>query len=75
MDYINQNRHACVNKDLLQLMEDEHKAHGTCFFGLGNLNKMKQLDEGGKEIACLVSENEFLTGPHCSSKEIELLNH
>lgn len=60
MDYINQKRHAGVNKDLVQLMEDEHKAHGTRFFGLGNLNKMKQLNEGGEEIARLVSENEYL---------------
>ena len=60
MDYIKESRHAKVNADIVKLIEREHKERGTRYFGLGNLNKMKQLNEGGTEIARLVEENEYL---------------
>lgn len=60
MDYIRESRHAAVNADIVKLVEREHKERGTRYFGLGNLNKMKQLNEGGTEIARLVMKNEYL---------------
>lgn len=60
MDYIRTSRHATVNADIVKLIEREYKEKGTRYFGLGNMNKMKQLNEGGTEIARLVMENEYL---------------
>lgn len=60
MDYIRKSRYASVNGDIVKLIEREHKAHGTRYFGLGNLNKMKQLNEGGVEVVRLVQDNEYL---------------
>ena len=60
MDYLLPSRHAKVNRDIVKLIEQEYKAHGTRYFGLGNMNKNKQLNDGGNEIVRLVRENEFL---------------
>lgn len=60
IDYIKENRYDAVNKDIIKLMKKEHKTKGTRYFGLGNLNKMKQLNDGGVEIAKMVAEDEYL---------------
>jgi len=60
MDYIRESRRAAVNADIVGLIEREHRERGTRYFGLGNLNKMKQLNEGGAEVARLVTESEYL---------------
>jgi hypothetical protein len=44
----------------VELIRTEYKTKGTRYFGLGNLNKMKQLNDGGKEIVKLVENDEFL---------------
>lgn len=50
MDYIKESRHAKFNADIVKLIEREHKERGTRYFGLGNLNKMKQLNEGERRL-------------------------
>lgn len=60
MDYMNKRRYSGINKDIIDLMEREYKACGTRYFGLGNLNKMKQLNDGGKEIVSMIKEHAFL---------------
>jgi Sterol desaturase len=54
VDYIYPSRYKGVNKEILQLIKDENKKFGTRYFGLGNLNKMKQLNDGGKVISDMV---------------------
>jgi len=60
MDYMLPKRHAKVNKDIITLIEQEYKTYGTRRFGLGNMNKNKQLNDGGNEIVRLVRENQYL---------------
>lgn len=60
-DYMTPSRYNAVNADILKLMRQEHKKSGTRYFGLGNLNKMKQLNDGGIDIAKMVSEDEYLS--------------
>eukprot|EP00522_Entomoneis_paludosa_P004575 CAMPEP_0172464882 /NCGR_PEP_ID=MMETSP1065-20121228/51825_1 /TAXON_ID=265537 /ORGANISM="Amphiprora paludosa, Strain CCMP125" /LENGTH=650 /DNA_ID=CAMNT_0013221241 /DNA_START=66 /DNA_END=2018 /DNA_ORIENTATION=- len=59
-DYMTPSRYGDVNKDMIKLMRQEHKNKGTRYFGLGNLNKMKQLNDGGIELANMVKEDEYL---------------
>lgn len=59
-DYMHPNTYPTINKEMIDLIKREYKAHGTRYFGLGNLNKMKQLNEGGVEIAKMIEEDEFL---------------
>lgn len=47
--------HAGINSDIVKLIEKENTECGTRYFGLGNLNKMKQLNDGGLEIASMVA--------------------
>eukprot|EP00544_Gedaniella_sp_CCMP2646_P005119 CAMPEP_0202493884 /NCGR_PEP_ID=MMETSP1361-20130828/10042_1 /ASSEMBLY_ACC=CAM_ASM_000849 /TAXON_ID=210615 /ORGANISM="Staurosira complex sp., Strain CCMP2646" /LENGTH=653 /DNA_ID=CAMNT_0049124245 /DNA_START=42 /DNA_END=2003 /DNA_ORIENTATION=- len=49
-----------LNEEIVELMRQEHKKFGTRKFGLGNLNKMKQLNDGGLVIAKMVQEDEYL---------------
>lgn len=60
IDYIYPSHYAAVNKDIINLMKDQHKECGTRYFGLGNLNKMKQLNDGGKDIVKMVANDEYL---------------
>ncbi len=60
VDYMYPSRYKGVNEDILQLIKDNHKKHGTRYFGLGNLNKMKQLNEGGKTIVDMVQKDAYL---------------
>lgn len=54
IDYIYPNRYDAVNKEIIQLIKTENKTCGTRYFGLGNLNKMKQLNDGGRVISEMV---------------------
>lgn len=53
-------RYDTVNQDIIKLIKQEHKSKGTRFYGLGNLNKMKQLNDGGIKIANLIKEDAYL---------------
>lgn len=49
-----------VNDDIVEVIRDQYKTCGTRYFGLGNLNKMKQLNDGGKEISRRISDDPYL---------------
>lgn len=57
IDYIYPSRYENVNKEIIQLIKDENKKCGTRYFGLGNLNKMKQLNDGGKKIVKMIEND------------------
>jgi sterol desaturase/sphingolipid hydroxylase (fatty acid hydroxylase superfamily) len=59
-DYITPSRYSGINQEIVQCMREEHKKHGTRYFGLGNLNKMKQVNDGGIDIANMVKEDSYL---------------
>jgi sterol desaturase/sphingolipid hydroxylase (fatty acid hydroxylase superfamily) len=59
-DYITSSRYSGVNKEIIQCMREQHKKFGTRYFGLGNLNKMKQLNNGGVDIVRMVQEDPYL---------------
>jgi len=59
-DYANPKSYDAMNQEILDLMRTQYKHCGTTKFGLGNWNKMKQLNNGGVEIAELVKNDEFL---------------
>ena len=48
LDYVRAHLYPTINKELLETIRREHRRHGTTCFGLGNCNKMKQLNDGGK---------------------------
>jgi len=52
--------YAGINKDIIDLIIREHKRCSTRYFGLGNLNKMRQLNDGGSLISSMVAQNEYL---------------
>lgn len=60
IDYINPKRYSLVNRDIVKLITTEYKKRGTKCFGLGNLNKMKQLNDGGQLISDMVKSDPFL---------------
>lgn len=78
IDYIYPQRHEGVNKAILKLIKDENKSCGTRCFGLGNLNKMKSLNDGGKKISEMVKADPDLcdknirvwTGDHMTAASI-----
>lgn len=59
LDYNSAETHATINREILQLIRDEHRRCGTRYFGLGNLNKMKSLNDGGVAIARMVLIHEY----------------
>jgi len=59
IDYIKPSRYRLVNKDIVKLIKDQNKAYGTKCFGLGNLNKMKQVNDGGKLISEMVKADPY----------------
>ncbi|GFH49175.1 hypothetical protein CTEN210_05651 [Chaetoceros tenuissimus] len=67
IDYIYPSRYAAVNKDIVQLIKNENKSRGTRYFGLGNLNKMKQLNDGGKVITDMIQAD-----PELKDKNIRI---
>ncbi len=60
VDYMTPESYDAINQDMIKLMRKEHQKHGTRYFGLGNLNKMKQLNDGGLEMVKLVEQDEYL---------------
>ncbi|EJK73875.1 hypothetical protein THAOC_04482 [Thalassiosira oceanica] len=60
IDYINPKRYLLVNKDIVKLIKSQYNAHGTTCFGLGNLNKMKQVNDGGQLISDMVKADPYL---------------
>jgi len=62
IDYIKPSRYRLVNKDIVKLIKDQNKAYGTKCFGLGNLNKMKQINDGGKLISEMVKADPYFEG-------------
>lgn len=59
-DYMSPQSYDAINKEILSLMRKEHRKHGTRHYGLGNLNKMKQLNDGGIEISRMIKEDPYL---------------
>lgn len=62
IDYIYPSRYAAVNKEIVDLVKNNNAKYGTRYFGLGNLNKMKQLNDGGKTIVDMVKADPDLQG-------------
>lgn len=60
LDYMRRGAYAGINRDIVRLMRDENERCGTRYFGLGNLNKMKALNNGGVDISRLVAEDPVL---------------
>jgi len=60
LDYMSPKKYDVVNGDIIKLIRQEYDRCGTRKFGLGNLNKMKQLNDGGREIARMVKEDPYL---------------
>lgn len=67
IDYINPQRYASVNNDIVTLIREQHETYGTKCFGLGNLNKMKQVNDGGQVISDMVKAD-----PHLKNKDIRV---
>lgn len=59
-DYFSPESFDAINTEIVELIKQEHKKSGTRKFGLGNLNKMKQLNDGGVEIERLIKEDSYL---------------
>jgi len=49
-----------IKREMLNLMRQEYEKYGTRYFGLGNLNKMKQLNDGGLEMVRLIEQDPYL---------------
>ena len=60
MDYIRKSHFPSVNKDIIRLIRREYETCETRYFGLGNLNKMKQLNDGGALVSEMVKNDPFL---------------
>lgn len=60
IDYMTPASYDAINQDMLKLMRKEHRERGTRYFGLGNLNKMKQLNDGGIQMVQLVQQDAYL---------------
>jgi len=59
-DYFSPKSYDTMNKEIVELISKENKKCGTRYFGLGNLNKMKQLNDGGVKIAEMIKEDAYL---------------
>lgn len=57
IDYMYASKYPAVNKDILQLIKSQNQTCGTRYFGLGNLNKMKQLNDGGALISTMIAND------------------
>jgi len=60
IDYMSPKSYRAMNQEIVDLIKNEYKTKGTRKFGLGNLNKMKQLNDGGSVISAMVKEDKFL---------------
>jgi len=52
--------YGAMNQEIVQLIRDQYDQYGTRYFGLGNLNKMKQLNDGGNAIVELIESDPYL---------------
>jgi len=46
IDYLSPKHYPTVNKEIVGVLASQYKKFGTRYFGLGNLNKMKQVNDG-----------------------------
>lgn len=60
IDYLSPKHYPTVNKEIVGVLASQYKKFGTRYFGLGNLNKMKQVNDGGKLISDMVAADPFL---------------
>eukprot|EP00560_Eucampia_antarctica_P000425 CAMPEP_0197832952 /NCGR_PEP_ID=MMETSP1437-20131217/17074_1 /TAXON_ID=49252 ORGANISM="Eucampia antarctica, Strain CCMP1452" /NCGR_SAMPLE_ID=MMETSP1437 /ASSEMBLY_ACC=CAM_ASM_001096 /LENGTH=482 /DNA_ID=CAMNT_0043436637 /DNA_START=562 /DNA_END=2010 /DNA_ORIENTATION=+ len=60
IDYMSPKSYRAMNQEIVDLMKNEYKTKGTRYFGLGNLNKMKQLNDGGRVISEMVQQDDYL---------------
>ena len=59
-DYACPRSYGAINRDIVNLIKAQYKECGTRYFGLGNLNKMKQVNDGGRVVADLVAQDPYL---------------
>jgi hypothetical protein len=59
-DYMSPKNYTGVNQEIIQLIRQEYDSKGTRYFGLGNLNKMQQLNNSGIDIVKMVQEDSYL---------------
>ncbi len=50
LDYLNSRNYDKLNHELISLITNEYMHNNTKMFGLGNLNKMKELNDGGLKL-------------------------
>ncbi|GAX26793.1 hypothetical protein FisN_9Lu089 [Fistulifera solaris] len=60
IDYMTPKRYDDLNQNMLESMRKEHRENGMRYFGLGNLNKMKLLNDGGVAMVQLIEQNAYL---------------
>lgn len=60
IDYIYPKYYNSVNEEIVTLIKDQYKECGTRYYGLGNLNKMKQLNDGGRVIVDMIKKDAYL---------------
>jgi len=49
-----------MNQEILDVIKDEYEKCGTRYFGLGNLTKMKHLNDGGAVITEMIRSDPYL---------------
>ena len=78
LDYLN-NKQDIINNELISLITQEYKFNNTKLFGLGNLNKMKELNDGGVQLLQYLPSPDILiwTGDSmtCASIYNYILDH
>jgi sterol desaturase/sphingolipid hydroxylase (fatty acid hydroxylase superfamily) len=60
IDFMSPKSYRAMNQEIVDLMKNEYKTKGTRYFGLGNLTKMKQLNDGGRVISEMIQQDEYL---------------
>ena len=60
LDYFSESNFDGINRDIVNLIRLQYDTCGTRYFGLGNLNKMQKLNDGGKAIVRLIQEDAYL---------------
>jgi sterol desaturase/sphingolipid hydroxylase (fatty acid hydroxylase superfamily) len=60
LDFTRKSNYLKINKEIVTLIEEQHREFGTRFFGLGNLTKMKQLNDGGVDVVRMVESHPYL---------------
>jgi sterol desaturase/sphingolipid hydroxylase (fatty acid hydroxylase superfamily) len=59
-DYMQPKSYDGINREIVELIRLQYDKYGTRLFGLGNLNKMQQLNNSGKDIVRMVEEDPYL---------------